>query len=111
MRRLRGLLLGAVAFLCLKGDYGLRGDELYCEAAVKHLEECCPQYPEHALSCTYTAGACEPTIYPDLDLDRSQCLLDRSCAALSATGACDVGQWLTLAANDAGVVRTVPPCP
>jgi hypothetical protein len=111
MRSLRLLVLGAVAFLCLKGDYGLRGDEVYCEAAVKHLEECCPQYRDGALSCTYAAGACEPTIYPDLDAERSQCLIAQSCAALSASGACDVGDWQALPADDAGGARDVPPCP
>ncbi|MBI5481200.1 MAG: hypothetical protein HY906_20245 [Deltaproteobacteria bacterium] len=111
MRRLRGLVLGAVAFVCLKGDYGLRGDEVYCEAAVKHLEECCPRYRDNPLSCTYAAGLCQPTIYPELDLDRSQCLLAQSCATLSASGACETGDWLTLPADDAGQARTVPPCP
>ncbi len=109
--RLRRLVLGAVAFLCLKGDYGLRGDEVYCEAAVRHLEECCPQLLDAPVSCTYTSGACEPTIYPDLDLDRSNCLLGLTCAELATSGTCDPGAWEGPSPDDAGHARRVPPCP
>jgi hypothetical protein len=84
MRRLRRWLtritLAATAFLALSAQ-SLRRDELHCEEAKKHVDECCGGASLAYLDCTYDPGCGTPT-YPDLDERTALCLRDASCDTL-----------------------------
>lgn len=67
---------------------GIRQDEFLCENAVSHLLDCCQGFRASHLSCTYDDRGCGGTIYPELDVDQSNCILAESCAKLVSSGVC-----------------------
>ncbi len=77
--------IASVAFLLFSAEsLGIEERELQCEGAVAHLIECCPDFDPALLNCN--SVACSRT--PDLSLGESQCLLDKSCAAIRSAGYC-----------------------
>jgi len=98
-RLVRGLLLGAIASVALfgmKAEGEVRKDELECENAVQHLEDCCgANYFGGNIDCTYVYGGCEgPDKPPQLTLAQSQCLQTLTCADVQLMGGC--GSWMEL---------------
>lgn len=73
-------------FAC--GD--MRQDELDCELAVSHLQDCCPGLDTSPIHCLYVedCGGSEPDTYPALDIAQSACIRDESCATLASSGVC-----------------------
>jgi hypothetical protein len=67
---------------------GLREDEVQCEEARAHLEECCPAY-EGNLTCHFVdPGSCQEPTYPDLDPDESRVMRSLSCNDVVLRGLC-----------------------
>ena len=79
---------------------GIRQDELSCEDAVGHLQQCCPGFTGSNLHCLYdpgcggvpiglgdTGGGGGATL-PDLDVDQSSCIRSESCSQLRSSGVC-----------------------
>ncbi len=87
-RLLLSLTLAAGALSTLTAENGIRQDELRCEEAKKHLQDCCgASLPD--IDCTYVPADCDSTpIYPQLDVNTSVCLRDASCDTLRSSGAC-----------------------
>jgi hypothetical protein len=69
---------------------GLRDDELQCEDAVGHLEQCCPTYVPGNIVCLEPSD-CEDEnrSYPLLSITDSTCIRGESCAELQSSGVCD----------------------
>jgi hypothetical protein len=68
---------------------GFREDEISCEEAVAHLDDCCPGFDETRLNCTYDtdcAGA-----KPDLEVTESRCIREASCDEIRARNLCALG--------------------
>ena len=65
----------------------MRQDEFACENAVSHLQDCCQGFRAGNISCTYDDQGCS-TIYPEFDVDQSNCILGESCATLVSSGVC-----------------------
>ena len=82
------LALAALGLSTLMADGGLREDEIDCEQAVAHLQECCPGFARtETLQCEYNDGC--GTIDPALSIDQSLCILGESCAQIVSSGLCD----------------------
>jgi hypothetical protein len=78
----------ALAFAC--GD-ALRQDELDCEEAVSHLQECCPNFDSRSIACVYDDNGnqgCNPPTLPDISSSQSQCIRNAKCDAVVASGIC-----------------------
>lgn len=83
----RCLAFGAVVAVVLScGE--IREDEMLCEEAVSHLEECCPTIDPRRLNCVYDQG-CGTDLVPVLTPDASECLSATGCADLQSRGICD----------------------
>jgi hypothetical protein len=65
---------------------GLREDELECEEAVAHLQDCCPGFADATLQCVHS-DYCTHT-EPALFIDESTCILARSCDEVIQSGIC-----------------------
>lgn len=81
------LLLGAAALSTLVAGGGLRQDELDCEEAVAHLQDCCPDFANATIACVASSGCTESD--PALSIKESACVIARSCADVVATGLCE----------------------
>jgi hypothetical protein len=90
-------LAGAVFFTCSAP----REDELECEEAVAHLEQCCPALDVRLISCTYDNSGCGPT-YPAIAIPEAKCIRHEGCDELVATQVC------TRAQEDAGASKVCP---
>ena len=71
----------------------IRDDELSCEDAVAHLQQCCPGFTADQISCTYFAGGGTGGCYaspdePGLNVPTSTCIRQRACDALVSKGIC-----------------------
>ena len=77
------LIAAAVGLMFACGD--MREDELDCEEAVSHLQDCCPGFDARRIECIYVTG-CGGTTYPAISIAQSQCIRGESCSALSARG-------------------------
>jgi hypothetical protein len=66
----------------------IRQDEFLCENAVSHLQKCCEGFTASHISCKYDDSGCGGTIYPEFNVDQSNCILAESCATLVSSGAC-----------------------
>ena len=79
------MLLGSV-----RCDEGFREDELECERAAIHVEECCPGVErENAFACEYQEPeACRGAVDPALTASQGRCLHGTSCSELVASGTC-----------------------
>ena len=82
------LIAATVALMFACGD--MRQDELDCEEAVSHLQDCCPGFDSRRIECIYETG-CTPQI-PAISIQQSQCIRDESCSALVASGVCQRAQ-------------------
>jgi hypothetical protein len=84
-----GFTLALVVGLFLACN-GIRQDEFACENAVMHMQECCHGFSGSNVDCTYVApsGCDTTTVYPELSIDQSSCILAESCDSLVATGVC-----------------------
>jgi hypothetical protein len=65
-----------------------REDEVQCEEAVAHLEECCDNLDATSISCEYAEG-CETNTYPTLKPDESECVRAKSCSEIRSQGICE----------------------
>jgi hypothetical protein len=101
---------------------GIREDELACEDAVSHLQECCPAFTGSNIDCQYNAGGCDtPTVYPELNVGTSACIRNETCDVLRSSGVCGRALLLPSAArwadppsgtSGSGSVETAPEvCP
>jgi hypothetical protein len=79
------LLLGLVVLVLACGE--IREDEVWCEAAVARLHDCCAGIEPQRFSCVHSSG-CNDNTVPTLSQRASQCIVDRSCDALVANGIC-----------------------
>jgi hypothetical protein len=78
------LLLGVIL-----GCTGIREDELACEEAVAHLQDCCPGFYASSVDCTYEPGGCGVSpLYPEISTNQGWCIRSESCAELESTGVC-----------------------
>jgi hypothetical protein len=67
----------------------LREDELQCEEAVAHLDECCPGFhPTVAQYCQFTYSTCGSD-YPALRVDESECIRKTDCTHLREQTICE----------------------
>jgi hypothetical protein len=88
-RRRRATLFATVAVIALILSCGeIREDELWCESAVSHLQDCCPTIDPRSLACVYDSGCGGDTV-PSITITASHCIVDRSCETLQSNGACD----------------------
>ena len=93
--RLRNLPFSFVAFAIVVGTFacgdGLRQDELDCEEAVSHLDECCPGFQATSrIQCMYDDQGCGNVTEPAIPEDVSSCIRNESCEELAtAGGVCD----------------------
>jgi hypothetical protein len=88
--RLRVPLLLGVVLGALPMTQCLRQDEAECEEAVARLVECCPGFDPKAINCEYVQGDCAVgVVYPSLSAPDSECILGKSCDALTAQKVCD----------------------
>jgi hypothetical protein len=102
------LLAAAVLVPLACGD--MRQDELDCEEAVSHLQECCPSFDSSHIECLYVSG-CETSTYPAISIAQSQCIRGESCATLVSSGVCTRAQgvWPVQAdADDTGAAAVCP---
>lgn len=90
MIRWRAPVRAAVAvlgMLSLMASGGLREDEVDCEQAVSHLDECCPGFTwASSLRCEYYGGCGTST--PGLSVEESNCVMAMSCDELTARDLC-----------------------
>ncbi len=97
-RLIRGLLVGAIASVALfgiKAEGEVRKDELECENAVQHLQDCCGDMFDSQVDCTFVYGGCgSPNEPPELGIAQSECLQTLTCADLQLMGGC--GAWKEL---------------
>jgi hypothetical protein len=93
-------LLVAVVLGCT----GIREDELACETAVAHLQQCCSGYTGSNIDCVYS-DSCSTT-YPQIDDSQSACIRGESCDGLVATGVCTRAAALT--SSGGGTVTVCP---
>lgn len=88
-RRLR--FFGTAVFLgVLVGCFSsLREDDLECEEAVAHLEDCCPGFDARSVSCSYQEGCGDGRDQTgQLSVQQSNCIQAKSCSDLIASGTC-----------------------
>ncbi|MFO0739133.1 MAG: hypothetical protein U0270_24765 [Labilithrix sp.] len=78
-------VLGGVVFLVFACG-GIDGNELHCEEAISHLEECCDGLDARRFQCD-EEDACGQRS-PDFFDKASECIRDRSCEQLRAQGKC-----------------------
>jgi hypothetical protein len=80
------LTLAAGAFVTLSAEFGIREDELRCEEAKQHLQDCCGESNE-PIDCTYYPPGCDSNEkLPDLDVAEAVCIRDKSCDDLQFNG-------------------------
>jgi hypothetical protein len=81
----------ALFFAC--GD-ALNQEELDCEEAVAHLEECCPGFDSSQIVCVHEQQGCilGSTTHPAIERDQTTCIRHESCNALVSSGVCDRAQ-------------------
>ena len=82
------ILTALTVLLIMSCGDALRSDELDCESAVAHLEHCCPGFNSSAISCVRQDSGCNGSTI-EIDSAQSQCIRNRSCAELVASGICD----------------------
>jgi hypothetical protein len=62
---------------------GIHDDELRCELAVAQLASCCPGFDTASIDCRNRNACSNSTTRPQLSLEQSACILDRSCEELT----------------------------
>ncbi len=81
------VVAGLVLLMTSQRASGLREDDLQCEEAVTHLNDCCPNFDLSKISCSYKSG-CGSTQYAELGIDDSVCIQNKECKELIAQGIC-----------------------
>ncbi len=69
----------------------MSGEELVCEEALAHLQDCCPGFNPTHVGCLYDGPGCgDPNGFqtPDVSGDQSACIRGVSCAQLVQSGVC-----------------------
>ena len=102
------LLVAAVVVPLACGD--MRQDELDCEEAVSHLQECCPSFDSKNIECLYVSG-CETSTYPAISIQQSQCIRGEACAELVASGVCKRAQGVWPVQTGADSSSAAEVCP
>jgi len=103
--------LAAVAITLPLACGDMRQDELDCEEAVSHLQECCPGFTGNNVECTYVSG-CAGTTYPEISYDQSRCIRGESCDALVRSGVCERTRQLSPEPTGRGATTFFPQvCP
>lgn len=74
----------AVALSC--GE--IREDEMLCEEAVSHLEDCCPNIDPRRFNCVHDEG-CGTQLFPVLEPQAADCVRNASCRDLQNKQICD----------------------
>jgi hypothetical protein len=98
---LRGVILAIVLGGVLPG--ALHEDQLECEEAIAHLDECC------AIQAPLVCGdGCSSVT---LSLETSECIQDRSCEEILATNICARVVDLSKTAADGGITGQEAVCP
>jgi hypothetical protein len=83
----RGLVFGGVVFVVFACG-GIDDDELHCEEAVSHLEDCCEGFEARRFNCEEQTDCTFNDRHPDFYDSASQCIRDRSCDQLREQGKC-----------------------
>lgn len=99
------LLLGAIALAAMVGPScaALNEDQLHCEEAVAHLDECCPNFRADQLSCQHEEPAgCGCGREVDLDLSASEAVLALDCEELVASRRCEIKPVVAQCASTGG---------
>lgn len=87
-RRPLRMLTMALASWALLGFGELRRDEVECESAIAHLQDCCPDdFAVVPGACDYGHG-CGTTYLPILAEDQSLCIQELSCGEIEARDLC-----------------------
>jgi hypothetical protein len=111
---LRRALFSCVLVLTSSGWFNFREDELTCEEAAAHLENCCPDFDATLLRCDYNAG-CGSTEHPSIPIEEATCIRERSCARLIAARVCERAMKAAPIVEDAEGGTTpsarIPVCP
>jgi hypothetical protein len=81
-------ILVAAVWLCLGvfRDAAFPEDELQCEEAAAHLQNCCAEGP--SLFCRFEEGEGCDYVSPDLSPAESRCIRRLSCAEIRDRGLC-----------------------
>lgn len=91
-----------------RGASGLREDDLQCEEAVAHLNECCPGFDVAKISCAFSSG-CGDTQYTAFSIEESECIQNADCKTLVGNGVCTRAQARGAVFADAAA--PAPVCP
>lgn len=68
----------------------MKQDELDCEEAVAHLQDCCPGFDARRIECLHSDG-CTPE-RPAISIPQSQCIRGENCGELVSSGVCGRAQ-------------------
>jgi hypothetical protein len=86
-------LIAGIALACSAS--GIHEDELDCEDAVGHLQQCCPGFTGQNIYCIHDAvNGCladgdDYAQVPDFTVAQSDCLRSESCSDLQSSGVCE----------------------
>ncbi len=103
------IVAGLVLLMTSQRASGLREDDLKCEEAVAHLNDCCPNFDLSKISCSYKSG-CGSTQYAELGIEDSVCIQNKDCKTLIAEGICTRVLTLGERLEDGGPPSTAPVC-
>ncbi len=78
----------AVGFGSTRG-FGFREDELQCEEAAAHLQDCCPGLDVSQLDCFYHEGCAGESTGPVLSSDAARCIRKLDCEGVRRHGWCE----------------------
>lgn len=87
-RRITGPIAFAAVVAVVLSCGEIREDEMLCEEAVSHLEECCPDIDPRRFNCIHQEG-CGRDLDPVLTRAASECVSGRDCDDLRSRGVCD----------------------
>jgi hypothetical protein len=84
----KGAITIAVVVGVALGCGGIDDDELACEDALSHLEDCCPKFDIHRFQCANQSD-CSTAVPTDLTQTASDCIRSHSCSDALSSGLCD----------------------
>ena len=87
-RRITGPIAFAAVVAVVLSCGEIREDEMLCEEAVSHLQDCCPDIDPRRINCVHQEG-CGRDLVPVLSGAASDCISGRDCEDLRARGVCD----------------------
>lgn len=102
---LGALLLAATVGLLVSRGAALREDELQCEEAAAHLEDCCPALDVGQIDCVYHEGCGSPS-RPVLSPEAARCIRYLECDSLRRSGWCEPDRYSPSAVD--GQIRSCP---